>query len=237
MSQQFLTIAPRFCGPPASGNGGYVTGMLASFSRHTLRIRLHRPPPLSLPLSVERDEAGGVLLKEQNEVIASGTPDRLELEVPPAPNYLEALRAARNFHGFKRHPVPGCFVCGPARSRGDGLRIFATEIEGRGLVAAPWMPDESISRAGKVLPEFIWAALDCPGYFAVVSDGRPALLGEFTAHVDRLVHTGESCVVIGWKLGSEGRRHTTGTALFDGNGELCARARATWVELKTPDPR
>jgi hypothetical protein len=66
-----------------------------------------------------------------------------------------------------------------------------------------------------------------------VNDGRPALLGEFTAHVDRLVHTGESCVVIGWKLGSEGRKYRVGTALFDGNGELCARALATWIELKT----
>jgi hypothetical protein len=236
LSQQFLTIAPRFCGPPTSGNGGYVAGMLARFSRDTLRIRLHCPPPLSVPLLVERDEVGGVFLKSQNEVVASGAPDRLELDVPPAPNYLEALRAARNFSGFQRHPIPGCFVCGPARARGDGLRIFPTVIEGRGLVAAPWMPDESISPAGKVLPEFMWAALDCPGYFATINDGRPALLGQFTAHVDRLVHTGESCVVIGWRIGVEGRKHTVGTALFDGNRELCARALAVWIELKTPSP-
>jgi len=233
MSQQFVTIAPRFCGPPTSGNGGYVAGMLARFSRDTLRIRLHRPPPLSVPLAVERDEGGGLFLKHQDEVIASGKPDRLELDVPAAPNYLEALRAARNYPGFERHPIPGCFVCGPARARGDGLRIFATEIKERGLVAAPWMPDESVSPAGKVLPEFIWAALDCPGYFAAINDGRQALLGEFTAHVDRLVRTGDSCVVIGWQIGAEGRKHTTGTALFDGKGELCARALATWIELKT----
>jgi hypothetical protein len=232
LSQQFVTIAPRFCGPPNSGNGGYVAGMLAQFSGTTLRIRLHRPPPLGVPLAVERGEAGSVSLKAQNDVIVSGVPDRLDLEVPAAPSYLAALWASRNFPGFQRHPVPGCFVCGPQRARGDGLRIFPTEIEGRGLVAAPWMPDESISPAGKVLPEFIWAALDCPGYFAAINDGRPALLGELTAHVDRLVHTGESCVVIGWKLGSEGRKHTVGTALFDGNGELCARALATWIELK-----
>jgi hypothetical protein len=232
MSQQFLTIAPRFCGPPTIGNGGYVAGMLARFSRDTLRIRFHRPAPLGVPLTVERDAAGGVFLRQQDEVIASGSPDLLELDVPAAPNYLEALRAARNFPGFQRHPVPGCFVCGPARARSDGLRIFATDIKERGLVAAPWMPDESVSPAGKVLPEFIWAALDCPGYYAAIKDGRHALLGEFTAHVDRLVRTGDSCVVIGWQIGAEGRKHTTGTALFDGKGELCARALATWIELK-----
>ncbi|HZF17037.1 MAG TPA: hypothetical protein VE046_13935 [Steroidobacteraceae bacterium] len=234
MSQQFLTIAPRFCGPPNSGNGGYVAGMLAHFSRDTLRIRLHQPPPLNTPLLVERDAAGGVQLKLQSEIVASGVPDRLSLDVPAAPNYVEALRAARNYPGFQYHLIPGCFVCGPQRARGDGLRIFATAIAERGLVAAPWMPDESISPSGKVLPEFMWAALDCPGYFAAFDDNRSALLGEFTAHVDRLVHTGESCVVIGWKVGAEGRKHRVGTALFDGNGELCARALATWIELKAP---
>lgn len=234
MSQQFLTIAPRFCGPPNSGNGGYVAGMLAHFARDTLRIRLHQPPPLNTPLLVERDAGGSVFVKLQNEVIASGVPDRLELSVPAAPSYLEALRAARNFSGFQHHPIPGCFVCGPQRARGDGLRIFATAIAERGLVAAPWMPDESVSPAGKVLPEFMWAALDCPGYFAAFADSRPALLGEFTAHVDRLVHTGESCVVIGWKIDGAGRKCRVGTALFDGNGELCARALATWIELKSP---
>ena len=232
MSQQFVTIAPRFCGPPTSGNGGYVAGMLAHFARDTLRIRLHKPPPLNTPLLVERGEAGGVFLKLHNEIIVSGTPDKLELTVPSAPNYIEALRATRNFSGFKNHPIPGCFVCGPQRARGDGLRIFASEIAERGLVAAPWTPDESVCPSGKVLPEFMWAALDCPGYFAMARDGRPALLGEFTAHVDRLVRTGESCVVIGWQVGAEGRKHTVGTALFDGNGELCARALATWIELK-----
>ncbi|MGH8265128.1 MAG: hypothetical protein ACRET4_16740 [Steroidobacteraceae bacterium] len=236
MSQQFFTIASRFCGPPTSGNGGYVAGMLAHFARDTLKIRLHRPPPLNTPLSVERGEAGEVSLKHQDALVASGTPDTLELDAPAAPHYLEALRAARNFSGFRHHPIPGCFVCGPQRARGDGLRIFATEIAGRGLVAAPWMPDESVSRAGKVLPEFMWAALDCPGYFAAFGTGTPALLGEFTAHVDRLVHTGESCVVIGWNVQAEGRKRKVGTAIFDGNGQLCARALATWIELKGPIP-
>jgi hypothetical protein len=58
------------------------------------------------------------------------------------------------------------------------------------------------------------------------------LLGEMQAHLDRKVHVGESCTVIGWRIGSEGRKHLAGTAIFDGDGELCARARATWIEVK-----
>jgi hypothetical protein len=36
--------------------------------------------------------------------------------------------------------------------------------------------------------------------------------------------------VIGWALGHDGRKHYTGTAIFDGFGELCGRAIATWIE-------
>jgi hypothetical protein len=36
--------------------------------------------------------------------------------------------------------------------------------------------------------------------------------------------------VIGWHIASKGRKHEAGTALFDEDGELCGRARATWIE-------
>jgi hypothetical protein len=122
-------------------------------------------------------------------------------------------------------------VCGTQRGRGDGLRIFAGPIAERELVAAPWVPDASLDAGdGKVRAEFMSAALDCPGYYAVAPDDRMMLLAEFTAHVDRRVHIGESCTLIGWRLGSNGRKHEAGTALFDGKGELCGRARALWIE-------
>ena len=63
-----------------------------------------------------------------------------------------------------------------------------------------------------------------------LSSGVPMLLGEFIAHVDRCVHVDEPCVVLGWQLAANGRKHEVGTALFDEEGELCARARATWIE-------
>ena len=43
---------------------------------------------------------------------------------------------------------------------------------------------------------------------------------------------GEACTVIGWKIAADGRKHVAGTAIFDEDGELCARARAVWIELK-----
>jgi len=99
---------------------------------------------------------------------------------------------------------PDCFVCGMNRRPGDGLRIFPGPVTGQGLWAAPWKPDPSVAGPdGRVRPEVVWAALDCPGYFAARSDGVPMLLGEFNAHVDRRVHISESCVIVGWRPGKE----------------------------------
>jgi hypothetical protein len=158
--------------------------------------------------------------------------------VPRAPDYLAAMEASRRYRGFDDHGFPGCFVCGPGRARGDGLRIFAGACsDDAAMVAAPWVPDAALGHSdGKVRPEFMWAALDCPGYFAARSDNAMMLLGEFTAHVDRRVHVDEPCVIIGWRIASSGRKHQVGTALFDEDGELCARARATWVEPRAAAP-
>lgn len=230
---QIITIGARFCGPPESGNGGYVAGMLAGQSHVPVRVRLRMPPPLNAPLIVHQRDAGRLELKREGEVIAEAEHHQLELQPPAAPTYVDALDASRGYAGFKQHPYPTCFVCGPQRARGDGLRIFPGAWGSDGMVAAPWMPDESLCGAdGKVCSEFMWAALDCPGYFAAAHDGRHMLLGQIAAQVDRRVHASESCVVVGWRIGREGRKHIVGTALYDDDGEPCARALATWIEVR-----
>jgi hypothetical protein len=227
-----ITVASRFQGPPGSGNGGYVCGLLAETLREDLRVRLVAPPPLESPLEVEAAGAGEWLLRGAAGPVAQATAARLTLEVPSPPGYVQAVWASQHYAGFRAHAFPDCFVCGPYRRRGDGMRIFPGMLES-GMVAAPWLPSDSLDGGdGKVAPEFHWAALDCPGYFAVSGGRRTMLLGEMQAHVDRRVHVGESCTVIGWRIEAEGRRHRAGTAIFDGDGELCARALATWIELR-----
>lgn len=235
-ASRFIVIARRFRGPPQSGNGGYTSGMLASAAAQTVEIRLIKPPPLEKPLEIREDrEQSQLLLLDGEEPVASATPRTFELTVPRPPSYAEALAAVRNFQGFREHAYPGCFVCGPERTRGDGMRIFASPLDGRELVAAAWLPDASLCGSdGKVLPEFMWAALDCPGFFACGGGKSGALLGLYAARIQRRVHLGESCVVIGWALGHEGRKHWTGTAVFDEAGEVCGVATATWIEPKSP---
>jgi len=228
---QSLTIATRFRGPPESANGGYFAGLVATLAPRTVNVRLLKPPPLNITLAVNVLEDGGLRVLRGEEPIGEAHPAMLTLVAPAAPEYLEAVEASRHYAGFRNHRFPSCFVCGTQRGRGDGLRIFAGPIAERELVAAPWVPDASLDAGdGKVRAEFMSAALDCPGYYAVAPDDRMMLLAEFTAHVDRRVHIGESCTLIGWRLGCNGRKHEAGTALLDGKGELCGRARALWIE-------
>ncbi|MEX1993058.1 MAG: hypothetical protein WD929_00235 [Steroidobacteraceae bacterium] len=227
-----LVIASRFRGPPQSGNGGYTCGMLAAAAKTPVEVRLMKPPPLEQPLEIREDaESARLLLLDGEEPVAAATPKTFELVVPEPPSYAESLAAVRGYEGFRHHTYPGCFVCGPERGRGDGMRIFASPIDGKNLCAAAWLPDSSLAGAdGKVLPEFMWAALDCPGFFASGAAARGALLGQYAAKVDRCVHISEASVVIGWSLGHDGRKHYTGTAVFDEDGEICGRAIATWIE-------
>ncbi|MBV8403689.1 MAG: hypothetical protein JO203_05815 [Gammaproteobacteria bacterium] len=226
-----ISIASRFCGPPASANGGYFAGLVATLAPRTVAVRLLQPPPLETELTVTALEDGGIRVLHAEEPIGEARPAALELEAPAPPDYLEAVEASRHYAGFRHHRFPSCFVCGTQRVRGDGLRIFAGPIPELGVVAAPWVPDSSLDAGdGKVRAEFMSAALDCPGYYAVAPDDRMMLLAEFIAHVDRRVHVGESCTLIGWRLGGSGRKLEAGTAIFDGKGELCGRARALWIE-------
>ena len=228
---QSLRVAKRFCGPPASANGGYFAGLIAALSPHTQSVRLKAPPPLDTDLLVTGTQDGRLEVRHDDTVIGEGNPATLDLHVPHPPHHHDAVEASRNYAGFGRHSFPTCFVCGTHRTRGDGLCIYAGEVPGNPIVAAPWTPDASLDRGdGKVRSEFMSAALDCPGYFALTPGDRVMLLAQFTVQLERPVRVNEPCIVIGWPISSNGRKHEAGTALFGGDGELCGRARAVWVE-------
>jgi hypothetical protein len=231
-----IIINQRFCGPPQSGNGGYVCGLLAGFINSEVEVRLKRPAPLDRPLHVERSDDRRIFLRDGDDMIAEAMPANLELDVPQPPSFLEAQEATSRYLGFDHHVFPTCFVCGPQRDEGDGLCLYPGAITGRNLVAAPWIPHESLGdERRKVKPEFLWAALDCPGAFAVADERmRHVVLGTLAARIERQVAVGERCVVIGWKIGAEGRKYFAGTAVFSASGGLCAKGKAVWIEIEPP---
>lgn len=232
-----LTIARRFCGPTGTANGGYACGSLAALAPQDTVVRLTKPVPLETALIVEYED-GWPYMRHGDAVVAQSraAAGSAELTPPERPSRAEAAAAAQHYAGFEKHPAPICFVCGPRRTPDDGLRIYAGTIA-PGVVAAPWTPDASLDAGdGAVRSEFMWAALDCPGFAAVAPDMRQMLLGEIAADITRRARIGEPCTVVGWQIASSGRKHEAGTALFGADGERLATARAIWIEPRTASP-
>ena len=233
-----VIIERRFHGPAASGNGGYSCGLVGSFIDGPAAVRLRIPPPLDTEMDVRR-EGEGLKLFHHDELVASARPVNFDLDIPVPPDFTHAQAASQRYRGFDSHFYPSCFVCGPDREHGDGLRIFAGPLDSTdgpdGMVAADWIPDESLTDSnGKVREEYLWAALDCPGAYAFPEPATGAiLLGELAVSISETVAAGEKCVVIGWQVKQEGRKHYTGTALFSESGSCCAIGYATWFEVPT----
>jgi hypothetical protein len=166
-------------------------------------------------------------------LVATAWPAPLDLEVPAPPTLAQAEDAATRYRFYEGHLFPTCFVCGPKRPAHDGLEIFAGPVNDWSLLAAPWRPAPDLLDAdGTVRPEFVWAALDCPGCFAAIGEHeRTAVLGEL--HAERLapVPGDQMLVACAWPLGQDGRKLFAGTALANGDGVVLARARAIWIAL------
>jgi len=223
-----VMIGSRFCGPPGAGNGGYCAGVAAAGMQGAVEVTLRKPLPVERAL--RRENGNGVRLWDGETLLLEAKAVALALDPPAAPSFAVAQAMSRGFAGFETHPFPACFVCGLARAAGDGLRIFAGGDADDGIVAAPWIPDASLAGAdGRVRPEFLWAALDCPGYFAIAAPGETAVLGRMTAEVEPAVSPGARCVVVAWAVGRSGRKLHAGTALFDADGELRGRSAQTWI--------
>jgi hypothetical protein len=233
MSSESLSISARFCGPPRSGNGGYVCGLVAKHLAGSAGVRLKVPPPLETTLRIEASGGVAQLLRDST-VIAEGRSVELDLTPPAPPSIEDAEEASKSYLGFKVHAFPRCFVCGPQRAVGDGLRIFPGLLESRSIVAAPWIPDASLAEAAdSVHTEFLWAALDCTSGFAVlpVSEGRAIVLGELCVRIEGSLTPGEKCTAVGWPIQIDGRKRFAGSAIFSASGLAVAVGRAIWVEV------
>jgi hypothetical protein len=235
-----LTIEPRFNGPPASGNGGYTCGLLARFlAAPVAEVTLRLPPPLGRELSVRRGEDGAVALRDGDAVVAEARPTELAAEAPPAVAWDDAADAEQGspFLREETHPFPSCFVCGPTRREGDGLRIFSGPTAARDVFAATWTPAPQLAGEDGTLPsELIWAALDCPTSVPVSNqpgpDFRPIVLARLATRALAPVRAGEPHTIVSWPIELDGRKRHAGAALHDAGGQLLAVARALWIELK-----
>jgi hypothetical protein len=228
-----IVFAARYNGPPGSAHGGYACGVLARLVGTTARVSLRLPPPLERPLEVRR--MGDALeLRDAEAVIARAASATVTIDPPKPVSLPEAEHAARGYPGFDSHLFPTCFGCGPARGVSDGLRIFSARVPGRELVAAPWTPESTVvGPDGHVKPEFVWAALDCPGGWAVIEFHHEPkiLLGQLAVETIHPLPSGEPYVAVGWPIAKEGHKCRAGTALFSTRGELHAIGEETWIAM------
>jgi hypothetical protein len=239
-----LSFAPRFCGPPGVTNGGFGCGSLAALLDRTAEVTLRRPLPLERALTVRR-HADGLVVNDGDTLLAEAHPAAIDVAlVAPADVTADQARAAAGTASYYADPVfPDCFVCGPTRGPADGLRILPGPVPGTPMFAAPWTPDPSVTATdGRVRPEVVWAALDCPSGLAAAAAAELAadtavVLGQMTANVAALPKAGDECRVVAWPLEQEGRKLTAGAALLGPDSQVLAAARALWITIPRPDIR
>ncbi|MGH3134845.1 MAG: hypothetical protein ACRDNY_14085 [Gaiellaceae bacterium] len=222
-----IVLHRRYRGPLTSANGGYTCGRLASYvDAPEVEATLRLPPPLDRPLEVRRAGESALLL-DGEALVAEAHPVSLELDAPDPVSLAAAEDAASRHVRLGSEVFRECFVCG-IRDDGDGLAIHAGPVAGREPIhAAPWIVRESVR-------ELVWAAIDCPGAYAVGAQGRGEIvLGRMAAAVLRVPDVGERCAAVSWPLGEDGRKLHAGTALFAEDGEVLALARQVWIEPRS----
>lgn len=193
-------------------------------------VSLRRPVPLDQALALRHEDDGRVCAIVDDEVIVEAAPTAPLLAWDGG---LPGLEEARAGHRNYAAPLDGefghCFVCG--RSRHDGFGIFTGPVEGSDLVASPWTPPTwAGDEDGIVRPEFVWAALDCPGYFALHGDDMTvAYLARQQAEVLAPLHPGVEYVVVGRPLERAGRKGLAATAVLNLDGTVLAHAECLLV--------
>jgi hypothetical protein len=233
-----IEIPHRFCGPPKSANGGYACGRLAAFIDGAAEVTLRSPPPLDRVMRVLAD-GDGVALFDGGRLVGNAKSAEVTIDIPAMPSFAEAHAAEQRTIAADRHNLPTCFVCGPQRDPGDGLRIHVGPLDPDGAgwygpLAATWIPDAGLAdNSNEVRAEFIWAALDCPtGYAAGFSDGNVfLLLGRQALHILRRPVAGEKCIIVARETAREGRKHFAEGVLFGEDAKAAAICKATWISV------
>src|SRR4051794_34344578 len=119
-----FVVPSRFCGPPESGNGGWVSGHAAALlepgPQEAVTVRLRTPPPLDRELQVvDLSDEGrrAVEVRDGEHVVlqASMTAGLDPGGIPAPVSFAAAVSAGERYEGLADHPFPTCFSCGTGR--------------------------------------------------------------------------------------------------------------------------
>jgi hypothetical protein len=201
-----------------------------------VEITLRAPIPIDTPMRLVR-EAAVMTMRDGDTLICearAGKVDHLDPPRPPADwsavMHQDAVGGCGEGSDFQ-----WCLVCGRSRAVGDGLRVFGSHA-GNGyvplLLRAARQPCRWRRPRPAAVPLGRRSTVRAPGPLQDPEDLRPALTGRMTAKVLDAPRVGERCAVVGWRIGAEGRKLYSGTALYTESGRLCAIGHCTWIVLK-----
>lgn len=250
-----LTIPHRYNGPPDSGNGGFVAGriaeeLLTALGRPSagpdspwVEVTLRTPPPLDTPYDTALVDTTLTVTVTETVVAEARVAETATSPVPAVEpvDRETALAAEQRYEGLTRHPFPTCWVCGTDRPDGYHLQpgTVADRADPPGAdrrTACLWRvpPSASPDGTGPVPASAVWAALDCPGGWTALVQGRIVVLGRMTARVAGVPAVGDECLTMGQLLGTEGRKTWTATSVYAPDGVELARAHSTWIAIDLP---
>ena len=234
--ESFLVPA-RFCGPPASGNGGWTSGHLAQLvdPDATVTVRLRTPPPLDVEMDVARADDGTVEIWDGQTLVASAiSAEPLDEPELPAPvPYADAEAAGASYEGLVCHPFPTCFACGTDRDPADALCLRTGPLPGRTRCGP---------RPGRrPSPPRRWCGprWTAPAAWASGIAGREMVLGTMTARVHALPAVGEPHVVLAWPRGTSGRKFLSADLPVRRQPAACSGRprRSGWRSTRHPSGR
>ena len=228
-----IVIPHRYRGGSTAANGGYAAGVLAERLSSDVRIRFRLPVPLDVALTL-KSVSGGLHVMAGEDWVAEAYAERLDLALPAPPSCAEVEAGQAHYRSSGEQGFAHCFVCGPERQAGDGLRIFTAQLESGRIAAAPWRPDPAFAgEDGYLAKRFVWGALDCPAAVAAwFLDERMMLTGELHGAVVGRVRAGEKHICVAWPIKAEGRKISAGSAVYSADGTLKAFARSIWIVLR-----
>ncbi|WP_306317571.1 MULTISPECIES: hypothetical protein [unclassified Streptomyces] len=234
-----VTVPRAVRGYPGVAFGGYVAGLLAGRAvGRTVRVDFRLPTPVEVPVELAGDGDGGAVLTGGDGVLATATAGELDLDVPEPPSWDEASAAAEAYRADPPEGTVDCFGCGLDRTPDTGLRQHCGIIPGRDLVATAWSAGPALADAeGRLRPEMVWGALDCPGNAAgrmLGTQREGSVTASLTARVLRPVPASSPLLSYAWVLDETGRKHRLGVALAAPDGDLYALASALWLDPRRP---
>jgi hypothetical protein len=100
-----------------------VVGAIIDLFGGTAEVTLRSPPPLAVPMSIDR-LGDWVVVRIGGTLVAEVKPSVIDVKVPSCSDTASVARAVERFNEFKKDEFHKSFTCGFGREEGDGRLLL-----------------------------------------------------------------------------------------------------------------